>query len=95
VESLLVDKTADETLLGEVNFYRGLLLTLFQGDAEGAMAQFEAARERFSKSPTRVAMGELEIEPIDAIAHQMVGVGDLFIQSLDQRVHSTDKSPPP
>ena len=35
VESLLVDENADETLLGEVNFYRGFMLTLFQGDADG------------------------------------------------------------
>jgi LuxR family maltose regulon positive regulatory protein len=60
-ESLLADETADETLLGEVNFYRGLVLTIFQGDAEGALIQFEAARKRFSKSQTRIIMGELEL----------------------------------
>jgi len=88
VESLLADKTADETLLGEVNFYRGCLLTVFQGDAEGALIQLEAARKRFSGLQTRIVMSELEI--VDAIAHQMVGEGALAIQSLDQKIHAID-----
>ncbi len=46
VGSLLVDESADETLLGEINFFRGFVLTLIQGDADGALIQFEAARKR-------------------------------------------------
>jgi len=50
VESLLVDETADETLLGEINFYRGFMLAIFQGDAEGALIQIEQARKRLSRT---------------------------------------------
>jgi LuxR family maltose regulon positive regulatory protein len=86
VESLLVDETADETLLGEINFYRGFMLAIFQGDAEGALIQFEVARKRLSRSQTRNIQSEIEV--VDAVAHQMAGEGALSIQSLNQRIQA-------
>jgi len=86
VESLLVDETADETLLGEINFYRGFMLAIFQGDAEGALIQIEQARKRLSRTQTRNIQSEIEV--VDAIAHQMAGEGALSIQSLNQRIQA-------
>lgn len=86
VESLLVDETADETLLGEINFYRGFMLAIFQGDAEGALIQLEQARKRLSRTQTLNIQSEIEV--VDAIAHQMAGKGALSIQSLNQRIQA-------
>jgi len=86
VESLLVGEAADNTMLSEINFYRGLILTLFQGDAEGGLIQFQQARKRFSRSQTRNTQSEVEI--LDAVAHQMAGQGALSIQSLNQRIQT-------
>jgi len=84
IESLLVDETADNALTGEVNFFRGFILTLIQGDADGALIEFEQARKRLSRSkyPYR------QLEVLDAIAHQMAGKGAQTIHSLDQRIHA-------
>jgi LuxR family maltose regulon positive regulatory protein len=73
-------------LLGEINFYRGFMLAIFQGDAEGALIQFEQARKRLSRLQTRNIQSEIEV--VDAIAHQMVGEGALSIQSLNQRIQA-------
>jgi LuxR family maltose regulon positive regulatory protein len=86
VESLLVDETADETMLGEINFYRGFMLTIFQGDAESALIQFQQARKRFPRSQARNIQSEVEV--VDAVAHQMAGEGALSIQSLNQRIQT-------
>ncbi len=86
VESLLVDETVDESLLGEINFYRGFMLAIFQGDAEGALIQLEQARKRLSRSQTRNILSEIEV--VDAIAHQMAGEGALSIHSLNQRIQA-------
>jgi tetratricopeptide (TPR) repeat protein len=86
VESLLTDETADETLLGEVNFYRGFMLTVFQGDAEGALIRLEAARKQLPKSQTLAIRSDLET--LAALASQMVGEGALAIRSLDQKIHA-------
>ena len=85
-ESLLVDESADEALLGEINFYRGFMLAIFQGDAEGALIQLEQARKRLSRSQAQNIRGEIEI--VDAIAHQMAGKGALSIDSLNQRIQA-------
>lgn len=90
VESILVNEAADEDILGELNFYRGFMLTMFHGDAEGALIEFEQARKRFSESQARIIECELEI--VDAIAHQMAGKGALSIQSLNQRIHAIGAS---
>jgi LuxR family maltose regulon positive regulatory protein len=84
VESLPVDESADETLLGEINFFRGFILTLIQGDADGALIQFDAARKRLSRS--EYSFRELEV--LDSIAHQMAGKGAFAIQLLDQKIHA-------
>jgi len=73
-------------MLGEVNFYRGYMLTVFQGDAEGALIQLEQARKRLSRSQTRNIQSEIEV--LDAVAHQMAGKGALSIQSLNQRIQA-------
>ena len=86
VESLLVDQAADETLLGEINFYRGFILTMFQGDAEGALILFKEARKQLPRLQAPTIVGQLEI--LDAIVHQMVGEGARAIQSLNQRIHA-------
>jgi len=86
VESLLANGTTDETLLGEVNFYRGFMLTVFQGDAKGALIQFEQARERLPRLQAPVIAGEVEV--LAAVASQMVGEGVQFIRYLDQRIHA-------
>jgi LuxR family maltose regulon positive regulatory protein len=85
-ESLLTDEAADESLLGEAHFYRGLLLTSFQGDPEGALIQFEQARKRPSRSQRMTIGGTLEI--LVAMARQMAGEGALAIHSLDQKIHA-------
>jgi LuxR family maltose regulon positive regulatory protein len=90
-ESLLVDESADNALLGEVNFFRGFILTLIQGDADGALIQFEAARMRLSMS--EYSFRELEV--LDAIAHQMAGKGALAIQLLDQKIHAMSSGKDP
>jgi LuxR family maltose regulon positive regulatory protein len=84
VESLRVDESADDDLLGEVNFFRGFILTLIQGDSEGALIQFEAARKRLSRS--KYSFRELEV--LDSVAHQMAGKGTLAIQLLDRKIHA-------
>jgi LuxR family maltose regulon positive regulatory protein len=86
VNSLLVDEAADETLLGEINFYQGFMLAIFQGDAEGALIQLEQARKRLSRSQIRNIQSELEV--VDAVAHQMAGKGALSIHSLNQRIQA-------
>jgi len=88
VESLLVDKTADETLLGEVNFYRGFMLTVFEGEAEGALIQFEQARKRLPWSPAPAPVIAGEVEVLAAVASQMVGNEAQAIRYLDQRIHA-------
>jgi LuxR family maltose regulon positive regulatory protein len=90
-ESLLVDESADKTLLGEVNFFRGFILTLIQGDPEGALIQFEAARKRLSMS--KYSFRELEV--LDSVAHQMAGKGALAIQLLDQKIHAMSSGKDP
>lgn len=72
--------------MGEINFYRGYMLVVFDGDADGALIQFKAARRRLPKSQTLIIVSELEI--LDAIAHQMAGKGGRAIHSLDQRIHA-------
>ncbi len=84
IESLLVDETEDYALMGEVNFFRGLILTVIQGDAEGALIQFEQARKLLSTSKYQFR----QLEVVDAIAHQMAGKGAQAIHSLDQRIHA-------
>ncbi len=86
VVPLLVDETADQTLLGEVNFFRGYVLMLTEGDAEGGLILFKAAREQLHNSQKESIMGDLDI--LTAIASQMVGAGASFIHDLEQRFHA-------
>jgi LuxR family maltose regulon positive regulatory protein len=88
VESLLVDETADETLLGEVNFYRGFMLTVFEGEADEALIQLEEARKRLPWSPAPVPVIAGEVEVLAAVASQMVGNEAQAIRYLDQKIHT-------
>jgi len=90
VESLLVDHVADKSLLAEVNFYRGLLLTVLQGDAKGALVQFEKGRKHLTGAQLLTIEGTQEI--VTAVAHQMVGKGTSASHSLKQRIHAMDSS---
>ena len=84
VESLLIDETVNDALMGEVNFFRGFMLTVIEGDGNGALIQFKQARKRLSRSkyPFR------QLEVLDAIAHQMTGKGALSIHFLEQSIHA-------
>ena len=86
LESLLVDETADQAMLAELNFYRGFILAIFHGDPKGARIQFEQARDRFSQSPIHVIVGEFEL--VNGVAHQLMGEGGQAIRALEQRIQA-------
>jgi len=86
VRALLVDLAVDESSMGELNVYQGLMRFLFQGDAEGALIQFEQARKRLTHSSGLWILSEIEI--LDAIAHQMAGKGAVALQSLDRKART-------
>jgi LuxR family maltose regulon positive regulatory protein len=87
LESLLVNKSVDESLLGEINFYRGFMLTVFEGDAEGALIELKTARKRLSRLTPPVIAGEVEV--LAAVASQMVGEERQAIRYIDQEIKTT------
>ncbi|MBL0714627.1 MAG: hypothetical protein JJV98_13100, partial [Desulfosarcina sp.] len=86
VASLLADETADEGLLGELDFHRGLLLIFLQGDSAGARKRLEKARKQI---PQKRGLLASRTELYLALARHMIGEGRLAIESIEEQIHTT------
>jgi LuxR family maltose regulon positive regulatory protein len=87
VESLLADETADEELVGELNFHQGTVLVWVHCDGERARKRLEAARKRL---PEKRGMMNGRLECYLGMACQMMGEGELAIESLEEKIREID-----
>jgi len=84
--ALLADETADEALLGELDFHFGYLSIWVDGDGEAALKRLENARNRIPEAYRElVAETELDI----ALARHMIGEGESVIVSLKEKIRTT------
>ena len=80
VESLLEKNTADESLWGEVDFFRGILLC-WEGHGESSMELLSGALERI---PITNLGARNEVEIYFAVASQIAGRGKKVVQTYEQ-----------
>ena len=83
-ELLLDDESADGSLSGELDFFRGYLL-YFAGKGEQSRYKLEAALDRIPKNKGLIR-GEVELHL--ALARCMSGQGALAIQALNDRIRN-------
>ncbi|MFC1821983.1 response regulator [Thermodesulfobacteriota bacterium] len=85
-KALLGDETADESLLGELDFHWGYLSIWVEGDGEAALKRLENARNSLPETHQElVAETEFDI----ALARHMIGEGESVIDSLTERIRTT------
>jgi LuxR family maltose regulon positive regulatory protein len=87
VGPLLARESADEALMGELDFYRGYLLIWLMGDAAGALNLLESAQK---KIPPTNRMLTAEVELYLALARQMIGEGPQAIESLEEKIRAKE-----
>jgi len=87
VESLLADETTDEELVGELNYHQGTVLVWVHCDGERARKRLEAARKRL---PEKRGMMNGRLECYLGMACQMMGEGELAIESLEEKIREID-----
>jgi len=85
VNSLLADDTANDSLLGELDFHRGYLAIWLEGDGAGALERLENVRSRL---PEEQQILHVEAEFDLALARHMTGEGKLALQSLEESLRT-------
>lgn len=89
--ALLTEETADESLLGELDFHWGYLSIWLQGDGKAALKHLENARSRLPEA-YRELVAETEFDI--ALARHMIGDGESAIESLEEKIRTTISSDP-
>ena len=87
-ELLLDDESADGSLSGELDFFRGYLL-YWAGKGEQSQHRFEAALDRIPENKGLIR-GEVELHV--ALARCMSGQGALAIQALSDRIRNPGRT---
>jgi LuxR family maltose regulon positive regulatory protein len=89
IEQLLTGQTADSTLVGEVNLFKGYLSVWLDGDGEGALEQLKEAKKRVPKTHKLI---RAEIEISLALAYYLTGKEELAVKSLEEKINKTISS---
>jgi LuxR family maltose regulon positive regulatory protein len=87
-ESLIDSNTAEPSLLGELNFFRGNLF-YWQGEAQISAQLLE---EALAQTPDKQIHVKSNIELILGLARQMIGQKEFAIQAFDDRIRASDAS---
>ncbi|MFC1652311.1 LuxR C-terminal-related transcriptional regulator [Planctomycetota bacterium] len=88
-EDLLTGANANPSLAAEIDFHRGYLAVLMEGNGEAAVKGLEGLQERLPETQLQMR-GEAAVYL--ALGRLMMGEGQLALRELDQQIRATASS---